>query len=385
MDSAGHALQSAKARRHGRNAVGNGLQRTGLVRATVALVVVLGIGVFALAAFLGLEAAGQRASDFLIALGLAGTTALVLAAITAWLAGRDFSTDLLLVDDGLRAMIADDPPSPVSSIRTLDELGLLVHAFEDLRRSFEQALARESRLLREAETAEAMKGEFLQAVSHELRTPLNAILGFAEVLLGEIDGPLNADQEQDLRIIRGAGEHLVALFNDVLDLSAAATDQLRLERTRVAPGAIVSQVAAELRGLRGSKNIDLVVEIEGDVPELFADPKRLRQIVTNLGSNAIKFTDAGEVRLEVTRVEGAVEIRVSDTGIGIPEDALGRIFEEFDRFVESTPDRRRRGGAGLGLAIAKSLVELHGGRLEARSQVGVGSTFTVHLPIGDAP
>ena len=384
MDSAPHALHSAKTRGHGTSSVRNGLQRTGLVRATVALVVGLGIGVFALAAILGLEAAGERASEFLLALALAGTTALVLAAITAWLAGRDFSTDLLLVDDGLRAMIADDPPSPVSSIRTLDELGLLVHAFEDLRRSFEQALARESRLLREAETAEAMKGEFLQAVSHELRTPLNAILGFAEVLLGEIDGPLNPDQEQDLRIIRGAGEHLVALFNDVLDLSAAATDQLRLERTRVAPGAIVSQVAAELRGLRGSKNIDLVVEIEGDVPDLYADPKRLRQIVTNLGSNAIKFTDAGEVRLEVTRVEGAVEIRVSDTGIGIPEDALDRIFEEFDRFVESTPDRRRRGGAGLGLAIAKSLVELHGGWLQARSQVGVGSTFTVHLPIGDA-
>ena len=358
--------------------------RTALVRATVALVVTLGLGVFALAATLGLGAAGAREGEFLVALSLAGLAALALASLTAWLAGRDFSTDLLLVDDGLRAMIADEPPRAASSLRTLDELGLLVHAFEELRRSFEDALAREGRLLREAEAAEAVKAEFLQAVSHELRTPLNAILGFADVLLGEIDGPLNPDQEQDLRIIRGAGEHLVALFNDVLDLSAAATDQLRLERVRVAPGAIVSQVAAELRGLRGSKNLDLVVEIEGDVPEILADPKRLRQIVTNLGSNAIKFTDAGEVRLEVARVEDGVQIRVSDTGIGIPEDALDRIFEEFDRFVESTPERRRRGGAGLGLAIAKSLVELHGGRLEARSQVGVGSTFTVHLPIGDA-
>ncbi|MCB9602393.1 MAG: HAMP domain-containing histidine kinase [Sandaracinus sp.] len=355
-------------------------RRTGLVLATVGLVVSLGLGVFGLAALFGVGAAGAREAEFVVALGLAGAASLALASFTAWLAGRDFSDDLVRVDEGLRAMIDDEAPSADHSLRTLDELGQLVRAFDALRRAFEDSLAREARLLREAEAAEAVKGEFLQAVSHELRTPLNAILGFADVLLGEIDGPLNADQIQDLRIIRGAGEHLVALFNDVLDLSAAATDQLRLERVRVSPGAIVSQVAAELRGLRGGKSVDLVVEIDGDVPEVAADPKRLRQIVTNLGSNAIKFTDEGEVRLQVGRVAGGVAIRVVDTGIGIPEDALDRIFEEFDRFVESTPERRRRGGAGLGLAIAKSLVELHGGRLTAESQVGQGSTFTVFLP-----
>ncbi|MBX3248249.1 MAG: HAMP domain-containing histidine kinase [Myxococcales bacterium] len=358
-----------------------------VVRFTVGLVIACGVLVVAVVTLLGLYASdlGEARAEYLVAVGLVTAVALPLAASTAWVAGRDFTNDLRHVEAGLGKLLVD-PDAPISrarlSVRTLDELGGLVRAFDELNDAFDRALEREHRLLREAEAAEAVKAEFLRAVSHELRTPLNSILGFADVLLTEIDGPLTAEQHQDLCIIRDAGEHLITLFNDVLDLSAAATNQLRLTRTSLDPGEIVTQVAAELRGLRGTKPVELVVHVGPDVPKVLADATRLRQVVTNLASNALKFTDEGEVRLEVERSPSGVTIRCVDTGVGIQPEALGRIFLEFDQLAETTPASRRRGGAGLGLAISRRLVELHGGTLRASSVPGRGSVFEVLLPSG---
>jgi signal transduction histidine kinase len=221
----------------------------------------------------------------------------------------------------------------------------------------------------------------MQTVSHELRTPLNSILGFTDVLWEEIDGPLNAAQKEDLAIIRNAGNHLMSLFNDVLDLSAAASGHLQLEFELVDVPALLEAVSSELGGLRRDRPVTVRSEAATGLPAVPADPKRLRQIVTNLGSNALKFTEQGEVVLGARLDGGWLRIEVRDTGPGIPPDEMSTVFEEFGQTVA---EGKRRRGAGLGLAITRQLAELHGGEVSAESAPGEGSTFFVWLPLGQA-
>jgi len=365
---------------------------TNLVRASVLLVLGVGLAIAVAVGLIGvsgLEALGPSASlevavgraavsvpRFAAALVVVTLASLFVAAVVAMLSGRDFTSDLRYVEQGIDAMIHDEALAESIPLRTLDEVGALIHSFELLRLDFEEALERERGLRRDAEDADRAKAELLSAVSHELRTPLNAVLGFADVLLEEIDGPLTEPQAEDLRIIHSAGRHLMRLFNDVLDLSAAASDQLELDLGDVDLGVMLEELAAELRGQR-KEGVALRV-VAAEVPTVRADPTRVRQILTNLASNALKFTDEGEVRLELAREEDEVLVSVVDTGAGIAVEDLDRIFVEFGQ--AHRPRARRKGGAGLGLAIARRLAELHGGSIGVTSEPGVGSCFVLRLP-----
>ncbi|MEW5939127.1 MAG: ATP-binding protein, partial [Chloroflexota bacterium] len=227
-----------------------------------------------------------------------------------------------------------------------------------------------------------LKSSFLANMSHELRTPLNSILGFADVMLEELDGPLTENMQTDLRLIQKNGQHLLHLINDVLDMAKIESGRMNLHPERFAVQELLEEVTSLTSSLASEKNISLFIEPDSDtLVEVNADRTRMRQVMLNLVNNAIKFTERGKIAIRAARHEDIVRISVRDTGIGIPPDHLENIFQEFTQVDTSTT--RKVGGTGLGLPISRRLVELHGGRLWAES-VGVpgkGSTFFVELPI----
>ncbi|MFW5876882.1 MAG: sensor histidine kinase [Myxococcota bacterium] len=340
---------------------------------------VAGFGCVGVAGTMVLEGAALEA--FHGALMVVGGVLLPVAAAIGGLLARSVIHDLRQLEAGVDAMVRDEAWGRPVPIRSLDEVGEVTRRIDELRRHYLESLDRLREARRRAEVADEDKTEFLTSVSHELRTPLNAVVGFTDVLLAEIDGPLNEGQREDLSIIRGAGSHLVHLFNDVLDLSAAASGHLRLEREPVDVGPIVEAVGAELQGQRQDRPVAIHVELSPDLPAVYGDPHRLRQVITNLASNALKFTEEGEVRLEAEASGGELIVRVRDTGPGIAPDQVPLLFAEFGQVGDAG---RRRKGTGLGLAISRKLVELHGGTIEVRSTPGQGSEFTVRLPAGEA-
>jgi len=324
--------------------------------------------------------AAQRA--FLASLGLVGAVFLALSAFAAWLSVRAFSEDLSFVTRRVRQLFERGDLGEPIALRTLDEVGALTRAFEELRRGYLEQLSRERAAHRQAQEADRYKSEFLTTVSHELRTPLNAILGFTEVLLAEIEGPLNDGQREDLRMIRASGEHLLALFNNVLEVSALASGRMKLHPERIDVAALLEEVAALLEGQRYGKPVAIRVDAPEGLPELTADATRLRQIVLNLGTNALKFTTSGEVALHVRQHDQTLKISVRDTGCGIAEEDLPRLFEEFTQVGPRLGPRGQvRPGSGLGLSIVQKLTRLHGGHVEVTSQIGRGSVFSVTLPL----
>jgi signal transduction histidine kinase len=230
----------------------------------------------------------------------------------------------------------------------------------------------------ELETASRHKSEFLANMSHELRTPLNAILGFSQVLQKGLFGELNEKQGEYVEDIRSSGRHLLSLINDVLDLSKVEAGQIELE---VAPFSLREAVE---RGVvmvreRASKNsVAIAAEIEPEVQVVTADERRIRQVLFNLLSNAVKFTPAGgRIDVRAARVDGEIHVAVADTGPGIAPEDRDRIFEEFQ---QTDAGAQQHEGTGLGLALSKRLVELHGGRIWVESELGVGSRFVFTLP-----
>jgi len=236
-----------------------------------------------------------------------------------------------------------------------------------------------------AESANKAKSAFLANMSHEIRTPMNAILGFTEVLKrGYVSG--EPDRQRYLETIRSSGEHLLQLINDVLDLSKVESGHVEIERIRFAPHQIVQEVIRTLSVKADEKSISVDFEIAGSVPEtICSDPTRFRQIVTNLLSNAIKFTNEGGVRVVAGMVrKGDAQrfaLRVSDSGIGLPESSYESIFDEFVQADNSVT--RRFGGTGLGLPISRRFARLMGGDIEVESEVGRGSIFTVTIDAGE--
>ncbi len=234
-----------------------------------------------------------------------------------------------------------------------------------------------------AEAANLAKSEFLANMSHEIRTPMNAILGFAEVLRrGYGNEP---DRQKYLNTIHSSGEHLLQLINDVLDLSKIESGHLEVERIPLAPHVLIREITSVFAVKAQEKALSLKFDLDGLIPEtVLSDPTRLRQVVTNLISNAIKFTQEGEVKVLIRLTsEGdkrQLAIDVSDNGIGIPQDKLESIFDPF--IQADTSITRAFGGTGLGLAISRRFVRLMGGDIVVQSRVGKGSVFTVTIDPG---
>jgi signal transduction histidine kinase len=236
----------------------------------------------------------------------------------------------------------------------------------------------QTRLVELADATKA-KDRFLAVMSHEMRTPLNAILGYADLLDMELDGQLSEGQRQQVERVRFGSRHLLDLINDLIDLARLDGRRLDLDVRAVDLGAVIEEVAALLEAQATSKGITLRAEPCGDdVPHVLADLQRLRQILTNLVGNAIKFTERGGVAIRCeTRSDGLVSVSVRDTGIGIAPESLPLVFTEFYQADDELT--RRRGGSGLGLAIAQRLAQLMGGRIEVESDLGQGSAFSVIL------
>ncbi|MBL8675291.1 MAG: GAF domain-containing protein, partial [Rhodospirillales bacterium] len=229
------------------------------------------------------------------------------------------------------------------------------------------------------EIASRHKSQFLANMSHELRTPLNAVLGYAELIVDGIYGDVPDKAREVLERIQTNGRHLLALINDVLDLSKIEAGQLNLTLEPYAVGSVVATVAAATGSLASAKGLALRTEVADGLPNGRGDERRIAQVLLNLAGNAIKFTDSGEVAIRAAARDGMFEISVSDTGPGIAPEDQQRIFEEFQQVDNSST--RKKGGTGLGLAISRRIVQMHGGRLAVESVPGQGSTFRVTLPI----
>ncbi len=228
-----------------------------------------------------------------------------------------------------------------------------------------------------------IKSDFLANMSHELRTPLNSIIGFSRVMLKGIDGELTEMQEQDLTTIFNSGQHLLGLINDVLDTAKIAADKMDLQQEYFEIKAVIEGVRSIGIGLVKEKPVDILVNMANNMPKAFGDEFRTRQVLLNIVSNATKFTSDGNITLNVYPVDVEVigtmiRVDVTDTGIGIAEKDLPLLFEAF-RQVDSSLTRTA-GGTGLGLPIAKSLIELQGGHMFVESELNVGSTFSITVP-----
>ncbi len=232
---------------------------------------------------------------------------------------------------------------------------------------------------RQLEVASRHKSQFLANMSHELRTPMNAVLGYVELVLDNIFGEVPQPIRDILERTRNNGVHLLGLINDVLDLSKIEAGQLTLSLGEYSMEDVVRTAVHALESLASEKRLAMKIEISPGLPIGRGDAQRLTQVLLNLVGNAIKFTEAGEVRVEARTADEAFLVSVSDTGPGIAEGDRLRIFEEFQQADSS--NTRKKGGTGLGLAIAKRIVEIHGGRIGVESSVGQGSTFWFRLPI----
>jgi signal transduction histidine kinase len=232
---------------------------------------------------------------------------------------------------------------------------------------------------RELEIADKHKSEFLANMSHELRTPLNAILGYTELILDKIYGDVPEKIQEILERLEKNGRHLLNLINDVLDLSKIEAGQLTLSLNEYSMEEVVQTVSASVEALAAEKNLELNVKVPTDLTIGKGDEQRIAQILLNLLGNAIKFTEEGEVRVEVVVSNQTFLVSVSDTGLGLSEADQKRIFEEFHQIDGSST--RKKGGTGLGLSIAKRIVEMHGGRIWVESTLGKGSTFWFTLPV----
>lgn len=321
---------------------------------------------------------------------VAGVTLLIvgLAAAVAFGFAKDARDDVDYVRERIAGMArADaDPELYPIAVRSLDQAGVLTAAFNVLIARFLAAQRSYRADLERARALDQERSAFLAGLSHELRTPMNAILGFSHILDSEIDGPLTPDARESLAMIQSSGEHLRTLIDDILELSALETGQLKLTLFAVDVREVVEEVVREAQATVVERELALSVTTLGEGAAIaHADRRRVRQIVTNLVSNAVKFTHAGSISVLVESGPRYVTVTVSDTGPGIAAEDLQAIFREYRQAGDL---RSRRAGTGLGLAIARRLVALHGGSIHARSHLGRGASFVFTLPIappGGAP
>ena len=271
-----------------------------------------------------------------------------------------------------------------------DELGVLAAAFNSMAAQLQASFTALETKNTELQRLDILKDEFLANTSHELRTPLNGIIGIAESLIDGATGQLPEPTSFNLALIASSGKRLSSLINDILDFSQLKHKTIELQIKSVALREIVSVVLTLSQPLIGKKNLQLINSVAPELPAIAADENRLQQILYNLIGNAIKFTESGTVAISAELVTGnqqsplnsQLAISISDTGIGISEDQLDRIFESFEQADGSTA--REYGGTGLGLTVAKQLVELHKGKISVSSTVGIGSQFIFTLPVSES-
>jgi signal transduction histidine kinase len=296
--------------------------------------------------------------------------AIVLALLLGFVLSWSVTGPIQRIDSRLAAIASGDFSGHVDATNR-DELGALaanVNRMSDELR----------RLYRELETASQHKSDFLANMSHELRTPLNAIIGFSQVLREGMVGNVNEKQAEYLDDILSSGHHLLSLINDVLDLSKVEAGQVELELAPFSLQEALERGVAMVRERAMQDGVFVTLTADPDADVVSGDERRIRQVIFNLLSNAVKFTPTGgAVDVRATRANGEVSVSVADTGPGIAAEDLRRVFEEFQ---QSDAGIERGEGTGLGLALSKRLVELHGGRIWVDSELGRGSTFVFTLP-----
>ncbi len=270
--------------------------------------------------------------------------------------------------------IVDETGKVLEILSIGNDITKLIETERELRNAFEElAVAKEH-----AEAADRLKSAFLATMSHELRTPLNSIIGFTGIILQGIVGPLNDEQKIQLNMVRSSAQHLLSLINDVLDISKIEAGQLQVAYENYDLRSTIEKAVESARPLADKKGLELICEVSPEIDVVTGDRRRVEQVLLNLISNAIKFTETGEVKIECESEEDNVTIRVIDTGIGIKTEDMGKIFQDF-RQIDSGMTRKYE-GTGLGLSICKRLVELMGGQIGVTSVWSSGSTFSFSLP-----
>jgi len=298
--------------------------------------------------------------QFLLAGAIAAAIALVLA---RWLA-RGMTQPLRDMAQAARRMETGDYGQRVHTT-SRDEVGQLATAF--------------NRMSAELESLERLRRELVANVSHELKTPISALRAHLENLLDGVEEP----DRETLQVMLSQSERLSRLVDQLLDLSRLESGELPLRREGVPLRGLVAEVLSEVEVVRSGREVRVEDRVPDDIPPVFADRERLHQVLFNLLDNAVRLTPpGGEVVVSAHRVDGRCEVSVADTGPGIPAEHLPRLFERFYRV--DTARSREDGGTGIGLAIARSVVEAHGGRIRAESEVGKGSVFTFDLPVAPA-
>jgi signal transduction histidine kinase len=268
-------------------------------------------------------------------------------------------------------------------IRTGDELEALATEFNRMAAQLQESYAgleqKVEERTRELEIANKHKSQFLANMSHELRTPLNGIQGYAELIIDGIYGEAPEKIKEIMERIQQSGNRLLGLINAVLDLSKIEAGRITLSLADYSMQGVVQNVFTAVEPLAAEKKLALNVNLQNDLPVGKGDEQRITQVLTNLVGNAIKFTEVGTVAVQVASTNGTFTIAVSDTGTGIAEADQQKVFEEFQQADSSST--RKKGGTGLGLTIAKKIIEMHGGRIWVESSLGKGSTFSFTLPV----
>lgn len=313
-----------------------------------------------------------------------GPLVVLLSGILSSYMARDLTVDINSVAGGLKDLAEREPrQSGYLPVLSPDELGDLTAAFNCLAAKIEKLdndLAQHAKM---AGRAGERQKEFFNVISHDLRTPLHSIVGFSQLLLEDLDEHLHAEKVEDVTIILSSAYHLLSLVDDLVDFSRMDSGLVMLSPNRVELERIIEEAMQAAGGLPRGKNVELLCELQPGLPQVYVDETRMRQILFNLIGNALKYTKEGTVLVRAAEGStGWLRVMIEDTGPGIPDVEIGRIFEEFEQVSAAHSESDR--GSGLGLAITKRLVEMHGGEIRVGNRAGGGTVFSLNLPVADS-